>query len=303
MRESIEFIAFLLLNRISRSLPFRVAGRIGAFLGEATFLLTGFRKRVTLENISRAFPELSPRQISVIARGAYKNYGIALLEMLWAGSQTPQVLASVVQISNPEVMMNALSRGKGVIFLSGHFGSWELLISAVRLQLGRPFAIVVQHQRNRRIDALLDADRQRFGNMTIPMGVSARKVVGVLHGGQIVAMLADQSASKESVFVDFFGRPAATHGGPAAFSLKTGAPIVMGFLTRTPEGTYVIMFEEVPQTDLRGYTEENIVELTRRHTAILEKHIRLRPDHWLWMHRRWKHTEYYRSLQPVEEEA
>jgi KDO2-lipid IV(A) lauroyltransferase len=303
MRESLEYIAFLLLNRISRSLPFRLAGRIGAFLGEATFLLTGFRKKVTLENLSKAFPDLSRAQIAAIARGAYRNYGIALFEMLWAGGQAPECLLSIVHLSNPEVMNDALARGKGVIFLSGHYGSWELLISAVRLHFDSPFAMVVQHQRNRRIDALLDANRQRFGNITIPMGPSARKVVSVLHEGQIVTMLGDQSASRESVFVDFFGRPAATHGGPAAFSLKTGAPIVMGFLTRKPEGTYVIMFEEVPQADLRGYTEENVVELTRRHTAILEKHIRLHPDHWLWMHKRWKHTEYYRSLQPVEEQA
>jgi Kdo2-lipid IVA lauroyltransferase/acyltransferase len=302
MKESLEYFFFLLLNRIAQLLSFRTAGKIGALLGTATFYLTGLRKRITSGNIANAYPNLSRRKIQHIAQGAYRNYGIALMEMLWAGRQSREALMQTLKVTNPDVLQNALDRGKGLILLSGHYGSWEFIISALRLHIGHPFVIVVQHQRNRKIDGLINSYRCRFENSTVPLGPSVREVMKSLQNGKVVAMLADQSGPKESIFVDFFGRPAATHRGPAAFSLKTGAPIVMVFLVRQTDGTYKAWFEEVSQNGLDGYTEENIFELTRRHVTILEQHIRLHPDHWLWMHKRWKHAEFY-QYQKVAEEA
>jgi KDO2-lipid IV(A) lauroyltransferase len=127
------------------------------------------------------------------------------------------------------------------------------------------------------------------------MGVSSREVFRALDEKRLVLILADQSGPKEAEFVDFFGRPAATHRGVAAFSLKTGAPIVLTLLVRTGEGKYDVVFEEVDRTGLETYTDANVTELTRRHTALLEKYIRLHPHLWLWMHKRWKHTGYYES--------
>jgi KDO2-lipid IV(A) lauroyltransferase len=95
------------------------------------------------------------------------------------------------------------------------------------------------------------------------------------------------------VFVEFFGRPAATHRGTAVFSLKCDTPIVMFFIIRQVDGSHAIAFEEVDREGLSGTQEDKITELTRRHTAVLERFIRQYPDHWLWMHKRWKHTDAY----------
>lgn len=303
MRDSIEYFLFAVVHRIARLLSFRTAERLGALLGDAVFSFTSFRKKVTLENLRHAFPEKSEAERRAIARGAYRNYGIALLEFLWASDKPAVTLIPLVRIQNPEVMRSALERRKGVLFLSGHFGAWEFLVTASSLQFGVPAATLVQHQRNARIDARIDAIRRRFGNDTIPMGVASRRVLTALAENRIVPLLADQSGPKEAVFVEFFGRPAATHRGVAAFSLKSGAPIVMGFLVRQHDGTYTLTLEEVAQHDLGGYNEENIIELTRRHVAVLERWIRRHPDHWLWMHKRWKHTAYYEQQHAVEEQA
>ncbi len=304
MGEALEYFFFTLISRIARFISFRSAGRVGAFLGNAVFTLTSFRKAITLENLRNALPEKSDEEILAIARGAFKNYSIALLESLWARHQNAEMLTRVVQVINPEMMARARSQQKGVLFLSAHFGSWELLPSSVRLNLGVPFGMIAQRQRNQRVDAAIDAMRSRFGNFTIPMGPSSRKVLKALAENFVVLILGDQSGPKEAVFVDFFGRPAATHRGAAAFSLKTGAPIVMGFLVRQSNGTYTMALEEVDRSGLDAPdNEENIIELTKRHTAILERWIRMHPDHWLWMHKRWKHTEYFEQHQPMEEEA
>jgi Kdo2-lipid IVA lauroyltransferase/acyltransferase len=295
MSESIEYILFWMLSRGVQHLSLRSAQRIGALLGSATFRLTGFRKAVTFDNLEKAFPGISREERNRIALGAFRNYGMSVVEMLWSGGASEETLRSAVTTNNAEVVSEALTRGKGVLLLSAHFGPWEFLVTGLRLRLGVPFTMIVQHQRNGRIDAVIDRNRSRFGNVTIPMGPSVREVLKALQAGRVVALLGDQSGSRESVYVDFFGRPAATHRGAAAFSLRTGAPIVMAFLVRQADGTAEAVFEELDRSGLNEYTEENIVELTRRHTALLEQYVRRYPELWLWMHKRWKHTSYYTS--------
>ena len=303
MAEIVEYFFFSLINRIARRLSFGSAEKAGAWLGNAAYSLTNLRKGVTLDNLRKSFPEKSELEIHAIARGAYKNYGIALVESLWASGQSAKTLQGAIRVVNPEVMRQARLRQKGVLLLSAHFGSWELLVSSVRLNIGAPLVCIVQRQRNKRIDAVFETNRSRFGNVTIPMGSSLRKVLQALADNRVILLLGDQSGPKEAVFVDFFGRPAATHRGVAAFSLKTGAPIVMCFLVRQMDGTYALTFEEVDRSGLESSSEENIIELTRRHVAILERWIRKHPDHWLWMHKRWKHTQFYEEHYSVEQEA
>jgi KDO2-lipid IV(A) lauroyltransferase len=301
--ESIEYYCFAFLNWLARLLSFRMAGRVGRFLGAAGYYVIGYRKSITLDNLAHAFPELSEKEIRSIAFKAYKSYATVLVEGLWAGGQTRDELIQTCRFVNPDFLQKHLSNPQGLILLSGHFGNWEFLAGAFSLRLGQPIAIIAQRQRNKRIDATLDAIRTRWGCRMIPMGISTREVFRTLQEGKVVAMLGDQSGPKESVFINFFGRPAATHRGAAAFSLKAGAPIVMLFFVRRKDGVYETHFEEVDRTGLEEYTEENVNELTRRHAAILEKYIRMHPDHWLWMHKRWKHTAYYESTNLVAEEA
>jgi KDO2-lipid IV(A) lauroyltransferase len=138
MKESLEYFFFVLLNRIAQQLSFRTTGKIGAFLGSATFLLTGLRKKIAIDNLANAYPDKKGREIQSIAQGAYKNYGIALMEMLWAGRQLEGSLMKTLKIRNVDVLRDALARKKGLILLSAHYGSWELIISALRLQVGHP---------------------------------------------------------------------------------------------------------------------------------------------------------------------
>jgi KDO2-lipid IV(A) lauroyltransferase len=290
-----EYIAFLPLNWLARRLSFRAAGRLGAFLGGFALSPLGARERICMDNLRKAFPEKSEEEREQIARGAYRGYGRAILEMLWSGGATAEEHLATMRLANKDVPLGALARGNGMILLSGHFGAWEFIVSSLSLHLGHPVVAIAQPQRNRYIDAIITANRNRFGSSTVTMHQSVRAVVTLLREGKIVGMLGDQSGPRESLFIEFFGRPAATHRGAAAFSLKSDTPIVMFFLVRQADGTYQATFEEVDRTGLTGYTEENVIELTRRHTAVLERYIRRYPDHWLWMHKRWKHAEFYQE--------
>ncbi|MEE9226097.1 MAG: lysophospholipid acyltransferase family protein [Bacteroidota bacterium] len=288
----VEYFLFVLLGAIVRLFPLRLAQRIGETLGTLMYHVISVRRVVALENLRRAFPEKSEREVQAIAKGAFRNFAIAMVELLWFPRLTRERIEKLVRFKNLDLMMDAHKQGKGVIMMSGHFGNWELIALSAALQSNLPLTIIVKTQHNRLIDGLLNRYRCLHGNRTVPMGISVREIFSALQEKRVVAMVADQSGPRGGLFVDFFGRPTATHQGPALFSLKTGAPVQMGFLVRQMDGTYEGVFEEVSKEELSEVTEANIAELTRRHTKLLEKYVRMYPDHWLWMHRRWKHSEH-----------
>ncbi len=290
MRNRLEFFLFQLVKWFVLALPLKSAQRLGRILGSGAYHLLGKRRAVTFDNLRHAFPEKSAEELAAIARGAFRNYGVALMEFLWFPNLTEERLRALVRPENIELMEHGFARGKGMVMLSGHFGNWELIALAMAHFARHPFTIIVQTQSNRLVDAVINRHRCLFGNKVVPMESSVREILRTLQEGGIVAIAPDQSGPMEGVFVDFFGRSVATHQGPAAFALRSGAPMQMGFIIRRSDGTYDVVLEEIPTADLAGYTEDHVLELTRRHTALLERYIRAHPDHWQWMHRRWKHT-------------
>ena len=108
---------------------------------------------------------------------------------------------------------------------------------------------------------------------------------------KVVAIVADQRASKDGVIVKFFGKKVLAHPGPAFFAIKTGAPIVYGMLVRQKNFKYKLFLSEIDTTNLPEDQNEKIIELTQRHTNYLESIIRKYPEQWLWLHKRWKHKQ------------
>ncbi len=290
MRKHLEYFLFLIVRRLVLLLPLRSAQLLGASVGTVAYRCASSRRAVTLDNLAHAFPDKSKAELAQIARGAFRNYGIALFEFLWFPNLTENSLRDLVHCENLHLINDAYARKKGLIVLSGHFGNWELIALATAKLSGHPYAIIVQTQSNGLVDNVINQHRCVMGNKVVPMGISIREIISTLRSGEVVAIAPDQSGPMEGVFVNFFGRMAATHQGPAAFALKTGAPVVMGFLVRGKDGRYMCILEEISTAGLNPNTDEAVRELTQRHTALLEQYIRRYPDHWLWMHRRWKHV-------------
>jgi len=290
--ESVEYIGFRFLGKLAGMLPHGGVRRLGSAVGMAGYGLR-IRRSVTLDNLRHAFPELDEKARRSIARGAYRNYGVALAEMLWSAHAPETKLRSLVVPVRLELLTDAYARGKGVVLLSAHFGCWELIATSLVHFIPGTLKVIAQTQRNRRVDEYINRGRMRFGTVLVPMPQAPREVLTTLKAGGVVAMLGDQSGASESPYVRFFGRPAATHRGPAVFALKSGAPLVVYFFVRQPGGFYEAHFEEVDRSNLTGTLEEQILELTQRHVALLEHYIRQYPDYWLWMHKRWKHSARY----------
>jgi len=259
--------------------------RIGRFLAK----INKKRFNVGIDNLSYAFPNFSLELIQKINISAYENLGITLMELLSFKYLKPENIDKLIQYKNVELIANSINEGRGAILMSGHFGNWELIALGIGLKLGKPINIIVKSQSNKYLDRILNKYRERFGNVTIEMKNAARNLITVLRKGGCIALLVDQSArgEKDILYPEFFGRPAATYSTPAYLSLKFKVPIFFSVSIRQEDYSYSAEIIEIKSDDLE-FNEKGIFELTKRHITALENVIRNYPDHWSWMHKRWK---------------
>lgn len=296
MKSSLEYLLFASVARLLQLLPLGAVRGLARGVAHAVFVLLPVRKKLTMLQLRRAFPDTPDAEIRRIARGSYVNLMTTIFEMMWTPRLNADNLPRVLRIHNHDVVEHARRRGSGVIMMSGHFGNWEWLSTGASQLMGFNVTVVVHPIHNPAVDTLVEGWRQSMGNRVVDMGLSIREIIRALRNREVVAMLADQSGPSGSLYVRFFGHYAATYEGPATFALRTGAPVIMSFAVRGDDGNYDVLQEEIPTADLRGLTDANLHELTRRHVRALERMIRRYPDQWLWQHKRWKHVPHEGSI-------
>jgi Kdo2-lipid IVA lauroyltransferase/acyltransferase len=283
----IEYGIVLFFSWIMRVLPLKIVLWNGKMIGLFFYYVLPIRKSVAIENISRTFPEKDFNEVKLIAKNTYIQFAKNITEFMRFSKLDKTICRDRVTFFNQHLFQQVHELSKGSILLSGHFGNWEIMAAAISY-LGYPIAGIAREQRNSFIDKFLSDTRRKIGMETIPLGMALRGVLRALKAGKFIAMLGDQDAHDEGVFVDFLGRPSATAQGPAIFALKTGAPILFGCCVRIQNGDYEVHLELIKTDDLNGLSEDNIKILTQRHATVLENSIRKWPDHWFWMHKRWK---------------
>jgi KDO2-lipid IV(A) lauroyltransferase len=286
----VEYIFFQAFAFIVQRLPLYLVDKTGFVLARLAYPLLKSRRNVALQNLRHAFPEIEELKRRQIAFRSFQSISATFLELLWYPNFTKAGIKKRVQIENIELLKQLQEKKKGIIFLTAHYGSWELATQAITVYSDAPVWTIAKPQSNILVDRIITRWRELFGLKIVAMGISVREILKTLQEGGIIALAADQSAPKESVAVNFFGRNVPTFQGPAIFSLKTGAPIILGCTVRQENGNYTMRFVHVPSDDLDGVSDESILELTRRQVHLTETIIRQCPEQWMWMHKRWKHV-------------
>jgi KDO2-lipid IV(A) lauroyltransferase len=270
-------------------IPWRIGVAAGAWLGASAWRLLPSARRLAIENLTAAFPHLAEKDRAAIGRAAMINLGRSGMEMLMLSRRRRARIEEWCTIEDETRLRDALSGGRGVVFVTGHTGNWELLAALVARR-GYPATVVATPVYDSRLDDLLIAARAAQGVETIRRGSStaARQLLSALRRNAFLGMLIDQDTDVDGAFVSFFGRPAYTPTGAAALALRTGAAVVCGFLVR--EGSIRHrMIVQGPITLIRtGDHERDVIENTALFTGLIERHIRAFPDQWVWFHRRWK---------------
>jgi len=241
-----------------------------------------------MRNLELAFPEKSRRQRKRILHGVFTSLGRQVAEVCLFPKYTRENVAKTVAYEGFENFERALARGKGVIFLTGHVGAWELSAFAHSLY-GYPLNIVMRPLDNPYLDRLTREYRTMHGNKTVDKDF-ARGLIAAMRKGETVGVLMDTNMiASQGVFVDFFGIPACTASGVARVALKTDAAVVPGFTIWDPVlQKYRLRFDPPVELVRSGNTEADVVANTAKFTKVIEDYVRKYPDQWLWVHRRWK---------------
>jgi len=289
VKEFAEYSMALALIKVFGTLPRPIAIRAARTLDWLGFHIARRQRRSGLRNLQMAFPEMSNTERERILRGCFRNLGRLLVEFTHFPDLNKMNISQFVVHDGLENYLEGLRRGRGVIFMTAHFGSWELS-SFAHAVYGFPLKFIVRPIDNPRVETLISSYRTSSGNVPIARRNAARDVLKALRQNEAVGILFDQNTTRnEGVFADFFGIPAATTPAIARFALRTGAAVVPGLLI-WDEALQKHRLRLDPPVNLidTGDMEQDVLENTRRFNRILEGYVREYPDQWLWIHRRWK---------------
>jgi KDO2-lipid IV(A) lauroyltransferase len=289
MKEWLEFAAVWLILKMTGGLPRGAARGLAAFVTKLLFSLQPRLKKTAEFNLRLAFPDWTDAQRGEVIHKMVRNLGWMAAEFARFPRLTKENIEELVILDGHENFLEGQRPGKGVLYLTGHIGAWELSSFAHALY-GYPLHYMARPLDNKRLDALVNQYRCASGNRPIFKNESARVMLKILKDSGTIGILADQNTMpEEGVFVDFFGKSACTTTGIARVALHTGAAVVPGYAywDETIQ-KYRLRFEAALELVRTGDSERDVFENTQRFAKALEEIIRKHPDQWVWVHKRWK---------------
>lgn len=270
-------------------LPRRILNGISIFLGYFFFFIVPIRKKVVLQNLSEAFPELSVKEINKIAFRNYISIAKTFLEIVKLKRTPAEWFAKNVEIQNEKLFEKYLAKKNSLLLITAHFGNWEFGALTLGLRYNFPMRVLAKKQSNEFVTKFMSEAREKFGNKEIFTGSSVKELYKALLNKQIIGVVGDQRGSVEGPRVKFFNKDTAVYTGTAVLSLKTSTPILTVFVARQKDNKYKIFIDELSFDDLPEKQEEKVLEINQRYFTKLEKMIKQYPEQWFWMHKIWKY--------------
>ncbi|MGE0825707.1 MAG: lysophospholipid acyltransferase family protein [Candidatus Binatia bacterium] len=286
-----EYVLFLALFSFLRWLSFPVAFRVGEWIGRALYLFDWSHRRTGLINLAIAFPNKSVAEHRAILRESLRNLGRTVAEFCHMYRLTPETIQERITFTDHAQWQEIVKRAQrtGAVILTAHFGNWELLAYS-HAHYGFPVHIIHRRLRNPLIDEMIVRERERSGNKVIHKTAAGIEVFRALRHKAFVAIAVDQNASgRMGIFVPFFARLASTSNGIAGLALASGVPVIPAFPIRE-NGTWRhrIVIGPLLEPVKTGNQEVDVRVMTEQYTAVVQQMIEQYPDHWLWIHQRWK---------------
>lgn len=273
------------------ALPRRAAITLGIGIGRLACLLPGSLRRTGERNLEIAFPDMDQRERARLLRGCFESLGRLLGEFSQLPKATPENLRRFIEYDEVGLrhLREAEKNKRGVIFLTGHLGVWELH-SFGWSALEYPLSFLVRPLDNERIEEMVERIRTRFGNRAIDKKSAARQSLRVLREGGTLGILSDLNTQpNEGVFVPFFGKLACTTAGIATLALKTDAVVIPTCAVWDRKRQRYFFHGDPPVELVRTGDHAKDIEVnTANFAAAIEHMVRLYPDQWLWIHKRWK---------------
>jgi Kdo2-lipid IVA lauroyltransferase/acyltransferase len=289
MRQRLEYAAAWPFIKILGVLPRPLARAVGIGLAQLVYLFHGKLRRVGMRNLAMVFPEKTEAERARILRGVFTSLGRQLAEVCQFPKYSRDNIDQAVIYDGFENYQRAHARGKGVLFLTAHFGGWELSAFTHSLH-GHWMHVVVRAMDNIYLDRLIRQYRTMHGNQIVWKDDFVRGLLAAMKAGEVVGILMDTNMTPpQGIFVDYFGIPACTASGMARIALRTDAAVVPTFTIWDERlKKYRLRFDPALELIRTGDLEADIHANTQKFTSVIESYARKYPEQWLWVHRRWK---------------
>lgn len=274
---------------IAITLPFVLLPvRAGKVLGLMLYYFWRRRREIAIENVRRASSSgVVTGKPEEIVRKNFEELGQSIIEIVKIYFGRGKRILDNISFKGLENIEKARNKGRGIIFITGHFGNWELLALATSLKI-TPVSVVARRLDNPFLNNLIERLRSRYGNKVIYKRGALKEIIKTLRKNGSVGILIDQAVlPEEGIIVDFLGRPAWTTKMPVLIARKTASPILPVFIKRNRNGQEITI---CPEVMLLSNNNEALTENTRLLNSFVEDFIKENPEQWLWIHRRWKRT-------------
>ena len=300
-----DFVVYAIVRVVVcvlQALPLTVALRCGGLLGMLAYHIDQRHREVARDNLRHALPDrcADPDECDRIVRACFRHFCTMAIEIVW--------LPRRMHLHNwrryaTETRLGDFLRGiladRPFLIVTCHFGNWEVPGYVVGLVGFRTYAIARELD-NPYLDKFLKKFRQKTGQTVLAKKGDFDQITQILAAGGAIATLGDQDAGPRGLFVDFFGRPASTHKAIALLALEHNVPmVVLG--TPKLDGRYRIWGIDVIYPEDYEKSPDAIRAITQRFTTGLESLIRMAPEQYFWVHRRWKHApvERRKKIKPL----
>ena len=294
LRKSLSrFMAWLGLNICSLIVRVIPSGYLYAFaknIASLAYVFATKQKKIALDSLGIAFgQEKSQEEIEKIAKDCFIYMAKGAVELMFFFDK-PHMLKGKVDLQGRQNLDAALARGRGVVLVSAHFGNFPLLLGRLAVD-GYKTCGIMRPMHDARVEKIFFEKREKYGVRTIysqPRNECVNSTISVLRNNELVFIPIDQNFGTGGVFVNFFGKQAATATGPVILAQRTGAALIPCFIIRQSGDRHKIIFE--PELELREGkdTQDTVLINIQRLTDIIEAYIRKYPAEWGWIHRRWK---------------
>jgi len=274
-----------MVRLFSRIVPYRPGVRVGGCLGLFAYYVLKRERNRALAHLRSVYKHKDEVWIRRIARRTFIHLGKSLLEVMLMNSRR---LADTVHFEGFENLRKAVEQGRGVVYVTGHIGNWELMGGAVASAFS--LSVVAAPIEPDEVNDMIVGLRAGMGVRTILRSRpgASRELIRVFKENRILGILIDQDTDVEGAFVDFMGRPAWTPTAAASMAIKFNAPVVFGFIQRGRDNRHTVTVEGPLELIRTGDTEKDIVTNTALFTGKIEDCIQRNPEQWVWMHRRWR---------------
>lgn len=266
-------------------LPLRLGYLLAILLADLWHLVSYEDRLAVTDNLRVILP--FEKNLFPYSKLVFRNFAKYLVDFFRFSKIDKDYIKRYVKIEGREYLDSALAQKRGAIVLSAHLGNWELG-GIIMAMLGYPTNAIALSHKDKRINKFFVNQREKKGVKVIPLGSDTIRYFDILAANQIIAILGDRDFSENGVRVDFLGRSINLPKGPAVFCLRAGSPIVPGFMIRDKNDNFRFIFEKPIEPQRTGNTQEDIIQISRKFSTVIERFVRLYPTQWFMFRRFWE---------------